>query len=278
MNQKTQMTIKEFARLTGIKPENLRFYDRIGLLSPETRGENNYRYYSRHQLNTAYLIGSLRGLGVGIEDIKRYAAQSTPDKTLALFAQQEERIQAEIRHLHETSLIMQMYSDMIHDALAHHENDLFLQEKKAEPIFLCPSIPTELDDDEGTIFSYEYAETNGINLGFPQGTLIAQERLAVADVSLAERYYFKVGSGGNAYKPAGLYAIIYGKCDLWKPTVLYTQLLDFIQQQNLCICGDAYEEYPLGGITLEETDQQCIRIEIPVRKPEHSATDIERLL
>lgn len=47
--QKSTMPIREFARLTGIRPANLRFYDQIGLLSPELRGENGYRYYSRRR-------------------------------------------------------------------------------------------------------------------------------------------------------------------------------------------------------------------------------------
>ena len=96
MNQKKQLSILEFSRLTGISRDNLRFYDRIGLLCPEQRGENNYRYYARHQLNSAYLIGSLRLLEVGLEDIRHYSAGRTPERMLALFARQEERIQAEI--------------------------------------------------------------------------------------------------------------------------------------------------------------------------------------
>ena len=78
-NQKKKLSILEFSRLTGISRDNLRFYDRIGLLCPEQRGENNYRYYARHQLNSAYLIGSLRLLEVGLEDIRHYSAGRTPD-------------------------------------------------------------------------------------------------------------------------------------------------------------------------------------------------------
>ena len=70
MNQKKKLSILEFSRLTGISRDNLRFYDRIGLLCPEQRGENNYRYYARSQLNSAYLISSLRLLEVGLEDIR----------------------------------------------------------------------------------------------------------------------------------------------------------------------------------------------------------------
>ena len=101
MNQKKQLSILEFSRLTGISRDNLRFYDRIGLLCPEQRGENNYRYYARSQLNSAYLISSLRLLEVGLEDIRRYSAGRTPERMLAFFAQQEERIQAEIEKMKE---------------------------------------------------------------------------------------------------------------------------------------------------------------------------------
>ena len=59
MNQKKQLSILEFSRLTGISRDNLRFYDRIGLLCPEQRGENNYRYYARSQLNSCLLYTSL---------------------------------------------------------------------------------------------------------------------------------------------------------------------------------------------------------------------------
>lgn len=266
MNQKKQLTIMEFSRLTGIKRENLRFYDRIGLLTPNMRGENNYRYYSRRQLNEAYLISNLRGLGVGIADIKQYATERVPEKTLALFAQQEVRIQEEIRQLRETSLIMKMHSDMVRETLVHGENALFLEEKKREPIFLCPPIHEDMDDDEGGIFSYAYAESHGINLGFPQGTLIARERLESGNVPTIYRYYFRVGSGGNAYKEPGLYAVACGCCDPWKVEDLYLGLLDFIKDQGLYICGDAYEEYPLDDVTVHSNEQFCVRVEIPVAK------------
>lgn len=266
MNQKKQLTIMEFSRLTGIKRENLRFYDRIGLLTPSARGENNYRYYSRHQLGEAYLISDLRGLGVGIEDIKQYAAGRTPEKTLALFAQQEVRIQEEIRQLRETSLIMRMHSNTVRETLLHSENAPFLEEKKREPIFLCPPIPADMDDDEGGIFSYDYAELNGINLGFPQGTLIARERLDSSTATSGNRYYFKVGSGGNACKMSGLYAVAHGRYDPRRREPLYLRLLDFIKDQGLCICGDAYEEYPLTDTAVQNKGQFCVRVEIPVAR------------
>lgn len=141
MNQKKKLSILEFSRLTGISRDNLRFYDRIGLLCPEQRGENNYRYYARHQLNSAYLIGSLRLLEVGLEDIRHYSAGRTPERMLALFARQEERIQAEIARLRETSEIMKLRASLAREALAHADGEVLVEERPRERIFLCPPPP-----------------------------------------------------------------------------------------------------------------------------------------
>ena len=140
MNQKKQLSILEFSRLTGISRDNLRFYDRIGLLCPEQRGENNYRYYARHQLNSAYLIGSLRLLEVGLEDIRHYSAGRTPERMLALFARQEERIQAEIARLRETSEIMKLRASLAREALAHADGEVLVEERPREThVSLSPS-------------------------------------------------------------------------------------------------------------------------------------------
>lgn len=266
MSQKTQLTILEFSRLTGIKRENLRFYDRIGLLSPETRGKNNYRYYSRHQLNTAYLISSLRFIGMGIEDIKQYALTRTPENSLALFAQQDARIQAEIERLQETRLIMKLHTDMVTEALAHEGEALFLQENDQEPIFLCPPIPPHLEGDEAEMFSYEYADAHGVNLGYPLGTKLTQTHPDSESFDSVLQYYFKAAERGNAWKPAGLYAVAYGRYDPWHSEPLYLRLLQFIWEQGLHICGAAFEEYPLSDISVQATECCCIRVEVPVRR------------
>lgn len=264
MSQNTQLTIKEFSRLTGIKPDNLRFYDRIGLLSPDMRGDyNNYRYYSKYQVNTAYLISSLRGMGVGIEDIKRYTASPTSLNTLALFEQQDARIEAEIQHLVESQEILHLYADMLKEALEHGEDDIYIEEKNQEEIFLCPIRFDEMDEDEGIVRSYEYAGENGVNLGYPCGTLVFIEKLGTKDVESGGSVYFKVGSGGNAVKKAGKYAVAYGKCDMWKTEGLYHKLEEYIQKQGLHICGDIYEEYP-AGISILETETCCIKLEVQV--------------
>lgn len=264
MSQKKRLTILEFSRLTGIKRENLRFYDRIGLLSPEARGENGYRYYTRRQLSSAYLIGTLRGLGVGLEDIRQYSDGRTPVKMLSLFEKQEAYIQAELAKLRETSEIMEQYAGMAREALRHEPGALLLEERKRERIFLCPPAPAGTSEEESGIAAYEYANGQGVNLGYPPGVLISHTALASGDTSWSYRYYFRTGKKGNAWKPAGRCAVAYGRGDPQQSEALYWSLLDFIRAQGLEAAGGVYGEFLLDELAVQEPEEYCIRLEAPV--------------
>ncbi len=89
MKDKSYMTIKDFSRITGIKCETLRYYDKIGLFSPELRGDNGYRYYTQNQLTISYLIISLREVGISIDEIKKYIDIRTPEQMFSLFSKQK---------------------------------------------------------------------------------------------------------------------------------------------------------------------------------------------
>lgn len=266
MNPKKHLSILEFSRLTGIGRDTLRFYDRIGLLSPETRGENKYRYYSRRQLENAYLISNLRLLGVGLEDIRQYSANRTPEQMLALFARHEERIQAEIVRMQETSQIMTIYSNMVKEALCHVGDQFLIEERTRERILLCPPIPEDMTEEDGELAAYDFAHSQGYNWGYPFGFLVPRDNLLSDVLSLQYRYYFKTVKRGNVWKPAGTYAVAYGTGDPYHAEDVFQRLLDFIQENGLEIVGDAFGEVLLNELAVPSMEEGCIRIEIPVKK------------
>lgn len=135
MIQKKNLTISEFSKLTGINRDNLRFYDNAGLLVPEKREANGYRSYSRKQLSSAYLITSLRGIGVGLEEIKRYSQERNPQKMMELFNKQDKLIQEEIAQLKETRDIMRVYGQMAKRATLEKKKKSFLNLKKKKKYF-----------------------------------------------------------------------------------------------------------------------------------------------
>lgn len=263
MKDQAYMPISEFSRLTGIKRENLRYYDQIGLLSPECRGENGYRYYTQRQLSTAYLIYSLRELGISIEEIKKYIDRRTPQKMFSLFNSQKEYILKEMKKLERTLEIMELYVDMAEDALKYEENSINIEYKKKEPIFLGPIISPDSIDDS-VIALYDYAATKGIDLGYPFGTIVSIENIDSEKSLSVLQHYFKIESDHNSYKPEGKYAVLYGKCAYAESDNLYENLLTFIKENKLRICSHAYEEYPLNELSTKDDNQYCVKIEIMV--------------
>ncbi|WP_040524280.1 DNA polymerase III subunit beta family protein [Gordonia effusa] len=76
------LTIGTFARLTGLTPSALRFYDDSGLLTPADVDESSgYRYYSPEQVPTAQLIRQLRETGMSLGDIRAILDDPDPAGT-----------------------------------------------------------------------------------------------------------------------------------------------------------------------------------------------------
>lgn len=263
MKDKSYMTISAFSKVTGIKAENLRYYDQIKLLSPEFRGENGYRYYTRSQLNTAYLIISLRELGISIEEIRSYIEGRTPHKMFSLFKSQKAHIINEMKKLENILEIMRLYTSMAETALKYEENTMFIEHKNKEPLLLGPLILTESEDDPFIPF-YDFAAKSGFDLGYPLGCIVQYDNLISNEPLVASRYYFKVENNENFFKPEGQYAVIYGRCAYGESDHLYEKLINFIKENNLEICGNAYEEYPLNELSIINDNEYCVKIEIMV--------------
>lgn len=75
--------IGEFSLIAQVSGRLLRYYDEIGLLSPEyTDPQTGYRYYSARQLPRLNRILVLKELGVGLDQIARLLDQDTSSEAI----------------------------------------------------------------------------------------------------------------------------------------------------------------------------------------------------
>ena len=98
---KPSYRITEVARLYGVNPDTLRYYEEQGLLHP-AREDNRYRRYGISEICNISVIRTLRELGIAIERIRQYAADRCCETTLALLDEQEaviRRKQAQLRRV-----------------------------------------------------------------------------------------------------------------------------------------------------------------------------------
>ncbi len=76
-----QLTIGAVAARTGMTPDALRYYDRLGLLTPATRTKAGYRLYDRAALDRLTFIRKARTLGLSLDEVQeilRVADLGTP--------------------------------------------------------------------------------------------------------------------------------------------------------------------------------------------------------
>ncbi len=77
-------SIGEAAALFGVSVRTLRYYDRIGLLSPTKIGENGYRYYNAQAIDLLREIMFYRELDMPLSDIAVLMSNPGRDRLLAL--------------------------------------------------------------------------------------------------------------------------------------------------------------------------------------------------
>ena len=100
------MTIKHFARLCNCSAQTLRYYDRIGLLKPETVDPwTGYRHYTQEQAVDFVKIKNLQAADFTIEEIKALLCQ--PEE--AIFTAFDRKIEAQEQKLARIKEIQQTY-------------------------------------------------------------------------------------------------------------------------------------------------------------------------
>jgi MerR family transcriptional regulator/heat shock protein HspR len=77
------------AELTGLHPQTLRTYERLGLITPGRTGGGGRRY-SHHDIELLRQIASLTASGIGIEGVRRI--MDLENKVTALAARNEELV------------------------------------------------------------------------------------------------------------------------------------------------------------------------------------------
>jgi DNA-binding transcriptional MerR regulator len=77
-------TVKQLSTMAGVTPRTLHHYDEIGLLKPESVGENGYRYYGERSMLRLQQILFYRELGLPLDKIKKIVGRRDFDVLSAL--------------------------------------------------------------------------------------------------------------------------------------------------------------------------------------------------
>jgi len=263
------LSISDFAEFSRTTRDTLLHYDRIGLLSPVIRGDNNYRYYSGNQLPIVNVIRTFQQLGMSLDEIMRLKDHRTPELANTVFERQIEEIDNKINEWVSARKLLLTLKKAITSVSGIDESVITVKHLPAEAIVLGEINDYSRDrTDYDTLLSFYHdiaQKYPNIDPNYPVWAMYSQNQLIERDWSNPERYYF-YNPDGYDRKPAALYAIGYTRGGYKPNNELYERLEEFIIKNNYEICGNAYEEYPINEICAINDHDYLIRIMITVRK------------
>ena len=269
MTENEVLSIADFARLSRTSRSTLLYYDKIGLLSPVSRRENNYRDYTHAQLATVNQIRTCQALGMSLEDIRRIRKDQSPEIVDELFERQIKQIDGEIETWIRARKLLTTLKSVIHPLLTADIKTITVEYVPAVPIVLG-GINDYSDNKNGftaLAHFYNYCSNKypDLDLNYPVWAMLSEERLKNNDWELPDRFYF-FNPDGYDKRPAAYYAIGYTRGGYGQCGDLYERLIAYINIKGYEICGPAYEEYPLNEICYSSDEDFLIRLMITVRK------------
>ena len=269
MKKKEIFSIYDFAKFARTTRDTLLYYDKIGLLSPESRGDNNYRFYSHGQLSVINLIRTFKILGMPLSEIKRLKNKRTPDLTDQLLGNQLNLINEEIDTLLRARKLLKLLKETIHSYLDIDEAAITVQNLPERAIVMGRQNDySGGKNDYDALFEFYqdcHAKYPDLDLNYPVWALFSEERIRRRDWIWPDRYYF-FGIEGYEKIPAAQYAVGYSRGGYGEGLELFSRMLDYIDANGYEICGPAYQEYPLNEICVLEEKDYLIRLTIPVKR------------
>lgn len=110
------MNINELEQLTGITKQNIRFYEKKGLLHPARNSDNNYREYTHDDLVQLKTIKLLRKLDFSLEDIRRLL-----ENEISLNQALEQHLKELQEKRQELNSCIDVCKDLLHKTKSHTE-------------------------------------------------------------------------------------------------------------------------------------------------------------
>ena len=272
------MSITELAKLRQVTSETLRYYDRIGLITPDyVDPQTRYRYYSIRQYEKLGTIKELRQLGMSIHDITDYFSGRNLRKSHQLLLHQLELLEEEIRK-------QQLLSEILRRKLH------FLSEITPPPLVdkvFCRAFPQRymitFGEPAGGSREHAFAFTRLERYLDEVAPILASDRIGVyADWHLLEpsddyipavpMIFVERDAIESEHKrtiPPGDYLCMnYRRGELERYHPSFARLHTYMAEHGWVLNGMIFQFYKIDVTLTSDPDETLMEIQVPVRPAE----------
>lgn len=153
-----RLTIGQLARLTGMRPKTIRYYEDIGLLRRPAREANGYRRYEAADVNRLLLLRRIRFLGVPLSVARPLLAGASDTRCadvqhelLALTHQRLRALDEEMAELRQLRAMVEGYQRALDACPPDATDQLFGECRDMSCIALPPEVGARREDDHAGV-------------------------------------------------------------------------------------------------------------------------------
>ncbi len=265
MQDKNYLTTNEFAKLFGITKHTLFHYDEIGLFKPAYTNDKGYRFYHIFQYDTLDTILDLRNIGMSLAEIKDYLDNKSTDNLFKLYKDQINKIDKRIQKLKEIKKNLLFMDSELKLAL-ENKNKITIQDIPEEYIFLSKPVTSSTLLSFNELLSELIAEHEDIPIKSILGIKLLSVEALNGNVNGKLQSYIKClnKEKNSITRPGGKYIVAYFESDYDNLPSHYLKLAKFIEDNNLKIDENIYEELVIGDWAVNEEKKNIRKILIKI--------------
>ena len=276
-------SIGRVSEICNIPIKTLRYYDKINVMVPNLRQENNnYRYYSHDQMVRLFIIKRLRYLGFSLEEVKNILKENDIKNIEVIVEEKRNSIKAEIDELNKKYEEVATFKNKIHVANMILENsgnynvdNSFRLERQREVYVFGKTAMMQYYKNENVnlekwIDIIEAAKERNLNI---QGDILVSyhtemfgqfinrdcevEFSIVVENNVEDVEVKKFGGflAANAIHVGEYSDIIH----------TYISLKRWIEEKSLVVNGPVTERFMLSPVDLPNTNSHIVKIIVPVK-------------
>ncbi|MDI4643522.1 MerR family transcriptional regulator [Cohnella hashimotonis] len=274
---KKKFKIGELAKIKNIDTQTLRYYDQIGVLSPElTDPLNGYRYYSEEQFVEVDHIKFLKLLGLSLEEAKQFKEITSLSEAMDKLKTQQKLFEKRIAQMQTVAQRLSLILDTIEEKSRPLENA-----ERAPEIEIrdCGSIRGVIGDCQTVQDWFDFEAKlqelvarypNYSEIGHNHGHIYIynEEYFHTADDRHIEKVILPLerqfrGDGIGDY-PLGVCIVAYHKGKIENLMQVFSEIKKFIADHRLTIRGDIVMTSIVSSFIVRNENEHLAEIRIPL--------------
>lgn len=270
-NVQTHLTSGQFAKVMGISKDTLFHYDRLGILSPEFKAENGYRYYSINQIDVFKVISILKELEMPLKEIKEYLNKRSPQELIVLLGKEEAMLNSKIKQLQKMKSIISEKKRITQAATEIISTDIIIEEKKEEFLVVTEADPYTNDKSiyDSMIKHERYLNIYSIDASHTVGWMRDTKRV-LANETFNYDYLFtrvsKKSNYSNFKREKGTYLIAYHTEGYSSVCDTYDRIINYAKDKCIGLQGFFYEDVLLDDLSVRGYEEYLIKISVQILK------------